>query len=63
MVSSLLRDGASPFYLQTVPGELERCAQVTLDCLVGQPWVSSPDPPLTQGAGIESIEREAEAED
>jgi hypothetical protein len=43
MVSSLLRDGASPFYLQTAPGELERCAQVSLDCLVGQPWVSAED--------------------
>jgi hypothetical protein len=41
MVSSLLRDGTSPFYLQTVRGALEFQARLALDCLVGQPWVSS----------------------
>jgi hypothetical protein len=41
MVSSLLCDGASPLYLQTVPGALECQARLALDCLVGQPWMSS----------------------
>jgi hypothetical protein len=41
MVLRLLCDGDSPIYLQTVPGALERQARLALDCLVGQPWVSS----------------------
>ena len=52
MVSSLLRDGTSPFYLQTVTGELERQARFALACMVGQPWV-------LPSAGVRSLSREA----
>lgn len=48
MVSNLLCDGTSPFYVQTVRGALEFQARIALDCLVGQPWVSS--------AGLRSLE-------
>ena len=41
IVLRLLCDGNSPVYLQTIPGALERQARLALDCLVGQPWVSS----------------------
>jgi hypothetical protein len=41
MVLRLLSDGDSPLYHRTVPGALERQARLALDCLVGQPWVSS----------------------
>jgi hypothetical protein len=41
MVWRLLSDPASPLYFSTESGALERQAQVALDCLVGQPWVSS----------------------
>jgi hypothetical protein len=41
MVLRLLGDGDSPLYLRTVPGALEHQARLALDCLVGQPWVSS----------------------
>jgi hypothetical protein len=41
MVWRLLSDGTSPVYFPTAPGALERQAQVALDCLVGQPWMSS----------------------
>jgi hypothetical protein len=51
MVWRLLSDPASPLYLRTAPGGLERHAQVALDCLVGQPWVSSPGTPLIRGGG------------
>ena len=41
MVWRLLSDPASPLYFSKESGALERQAQVALDCLVGQPWVSS----------------------
>jgi hypothetical protein len=49
MVWRLLSDPASPLYLRTAAGALERHAQLALDCLVGQPWVSSPGSPSTGG--------------
>jgi len=51
MVWRLLSDPASPLYLRTAPGGLERHTQVALDCLVGQPWVSSPGAPPVEGGG------------
>jgi len=41
MVLSLLHDGTSPLYVRTASDALERQARLALDCLVGQPWVSS----------------------
>jgi hypothetical protein len=41
MVLGLLHDGTSPLYVRTASDALERQARLALDCLVGQPWVSS----------------------
>ena len=40
MVWRLLSDPASPLYLPTADCNLERGAQLALDCLVGQPWTA-----------------------
>jgi hypothetical protein len=52
MVWRLLSDPASPLYFSTESGALERQAQVALDCLVGQPWVSSGGSPARSSSAL-----------